>query len=79
MFVENVMSIDSAPKEDAYRLIENAILKKDFGIDIVLGSEGQSQTVLTFMAENIFPSTLNAVSGSPNGINNGTCKKKTQN
>jgi hypothetical protein len=67
-FLENVIEIDSAAKEDAYRLIENAVLKNDFSIDVILGS-----TVLTFGADNIFPSSLNAISGNSNGINNGSC------
>jgi hypothetical protein len=64
--------IDSVSKEDAFRLIENAVIKQEFGIDIFLE---QLSTTLTFTANNIYPSSLNAVSGSPNGINNGTCNE----
>lgn len=54
------MSFDSTPKEELYRTLENAVIKKEFNIQI------QGELSATFTAENIYPATFDA--GEPSEI-----------
>jgi hypothetical protein len=68
---EIVEDFDSSSKEDVYRALENAVIKQQFNLNLILGEKGY-----LFAGVSIYPATFDAISVDSQGIQIGTCTVK---